>query len=158
VKHYLEKSNELQGLLGEFYAEGYFQKNGYAYSTSEQIHKSKNREQIEFMFGYRRILVNIPKEIQQEIKYLCTPGNDFEPYYVYDFLICKVNSIPSRNMNSIALDNFLWVEVKTGNSPISSNQIKAKSETKIPVMLCRVEGVFDNLPRNVGIDFSEFDD
>ena len=58
-------------------------------------------------------------------------------------------------MKNLSEDDFIWVEAKSGNSPISSNQIRAKSETQIPIMLCRASGVYENLPQNVGIDFSE---
>jgi len=155
VKDYLQKSNEILGLLGECYAEGYFQKQNYACVTLEQIFKSKKYDKIEFKFGSKRILVDIPKEIQKEIKKFSTPSCLFEPYYVYDFLVCKIKSKLTRHLKTPMIEDFLWVEAKSGNSPISQNQIRAKLETKIPVMLCRAEGVYVNLPENVGIVFSK---
>lgn len=152
---YLQKSNALLGLLGECYAEGYFQKQNYAYVTLEQIFKSKKYNKIEFKFNSKRILVNIPKKIQEEIKKLSTPYNLFEPHYVYDFLICKIKSEHTRYVKTLDANDFLWVEAKSGNSPVSQNQIRAKSETQISVMICRAEGVYENLPINVRIGFSE---
>lgn len=154
-RYYLPKSNELLGLLGECYAEGYFQKHNYAHVTLEQIFKSKKYNKIEFKFGSKRILVNIPKEIQEEIKKLSTPYDLFEPHYVYDFLICEIKAEPTRHLKNLTVNDFLWVEAKSGNSPVSQYQIRAKSQTQISVKLCRAEGVYDNLPRNVGISFSE---
>lgn len=155
MKDYLPKSKELLGLLGECYTEGYFQKHDFAYVSLEKIFKSKKYDSIEFQFGSKRLLIDIPEDIQMEIQCLSTPHDLYKPRYVYDFLACKINSKPTRYMKNQVIKDFVWVEAKSGNSPISSNQIRAKSETQLQVMICRVSGVYVNTPTNVGIEFFE---
>lgn len=155
MKEYLPKSDHLSGLLGECYAEGYFHIHDFAYVSLEQIFKSKKYDEIEFKFGPKRIMITIPDDIQLEIECLSKPKDLHEPYYVYDFLACKINSKPQRFVKNLSIDDFFWVEAKSGNSPISSNQIRGKSQTQIKIMLCRTSGVYVNIPQNVAIDFSE---
>ena len=62
---------------------------------------------------------------------------------------------PPRKMNKTKMEDFMWVEAKSGKSNPSEQQIRGKSQTKIKVMVCRAEGVLSNRPENVGIDFFE---
>lgn len=160
MKRYLRPTNRLLGMLGECYYKEYCEQYGdWAYSSLEQIHtKEINDGKIEFKSGFQRFQIKIPTTIMDEIKKLSTPSlvESNSPAYVYDFFACKLyhgdedkTEILNREIN-----DFAWVEVKSGQSKLSPNQRQAISETQIPVMLCRVEGVLYNRPENVGMEFS----
>lgn len=157
MKHYLNVNNWFSGMLGEIYCQKYLNENNYAYVSLEQIFKDKIKDDmLEFRLDPKRIQVTIPKEIQDEILKLSTPKELFEPHYVYDFLACKIKSkTPQRNVSDLTVNDFIWVEAKSGFSSTSKKQEEAKSETQLKVMKCSCEGVFQNLPKNVGIEFSK---
>jgi len=160
MRKYLEPSNRLLGMLGECYYKEYCdQRGGWAYASLEQIHtKGFADGKIEFKLGFQRFQVKIPSSIIDEIKRLSTPtlADSNSPAYVYDFLACKVYEDDENKTDLLdrEIGDFAWVEVKSGHSKPSPNQRKAVTETQIPVLLCRVEGVQNNIPRNVGISFS----
>jgi len=136
---------ELFGELGETYYKEYCRLHGWAYTSLAQIYKNPiNNDRLEFKFGFKRILVNIPPEIQQEITEISKPSNKKEenPSFVYDYLACKAyqNDNP-RYMDGMTPDDFRWVEVKTGYSELTQNQIDATNKIKIPLIRCRVANV-----------------
>ncbi len=136
---------ELFGELGETYYKESCRLHGWAYTSLAQIYKNPiNNDRLEFKFGFKRILVNIPPEIQQEITEISKPSNNKEenPSFVYDYLACKAyqNDNP-RYMDGMTPDDFRWVEVKTGYSELTQNQIDATNKIKIPLIRCRVANV-----------------
>ncbi|MEX0862668.1 hypothetical protein [Nitrosopumilus sp.] len=151
----MDMSNRLIGMLGECFAKEWLTKKDWAYASSEQIFKGKNYEKIEFKLDAKRILISIPEEFQLEIEQICKPHRGiFTPYFDYDFLACKVASNQTRFLEDPREDDFLWIEVKAGNSIPSRAQLKAKSKTSIPVKMCRVKGI-SNITNDIFIEFSE---
>lgn len=124
MKYYLPKSHTLLGLLGECYAEVYLHKHDYAYASLESIFKSKKYNSIEFKFKSKRLMIDIPEDLQIEIECISTPYSLYNPRYVYEFLACKIASKPTRFMKNQSIEDFIWVEAKSGNSPVSSNQMQ----------------------------------
>jgi len=153
----LNITNRFLGMLGECYCREYLNQHEYAHINTEQIFKDKIIDNLlEFHFKSIRVLVTIPKEIQSEILKLSTPHDLYEPHIVYDFLACKIKSEkPSRYIDDLTVDDFIWIEAKSGQSHESADQRDARFETKIPVRLIRAKGVFQNLPKAVDIEFSK---
>ena len=61
----LQITNSLKGSLGELYYKEYCYQHGWAYTSLEQIFKNPlHNNRLEFKFGFERILVKIPFEIQ----------------------------------------------------------------------------------------------
>ncbi|MCV0412392.1 hypothetical protein [Nitrosarchaeum sp.] len=148
-------SNRLIGMVGECFAKEWLTKRNWAYASSEQIFRGKNYEKIEFKLDIKRILISIPEEFQLEIKHICKPhGSIFTPYFNYDFLVCKVASNQTRFLEDPQEDDFLWIEVKSGNSVPSKAQLRAKSKTSIPVKICSVKG-FSNMSNDIFTEFLE---
>lgn len=149
---------ELLGSLGETYYKEYCAQHGWAYASLEQIYKKPiHNDRLEFKFGFERILVKIPSEIQQEIVEIAKPSNNKEenPSFVYDFLACKAyESKDPRHLDEIKTDDFRWVEVKTGNTELSPNQIDALRKIKLPLIRCRVANVLAP-PKEVRIYWDE---
>jgi hypothetical protein len=88
---FLDMTPELLGALGETYYKEYCAQHGWAYTSLEQIYKNPiSKNKLEFKFGFERILVKIPSEIQKEITDIAKPSNKKEenPSFVYDFLSC----------------------------------------------------------------------
>lgn len=151
----MDMSNRLIVMLGECFAKEWLTKRDWAYSSSEQIFRSKNYERIEFKLDAKRILISIPEEFQLEIEQICKPhGSIFTPYFDYDFLACKVTSNQTRFLDDPQEDDFLWIKVKAGNSIPSKAQLRAKSKTSIPVKVCRVRGI-SNMSNDIFTEFSE---
>lgn len=127
---------------------------GWAYTSVAQIYKNPiHDDRLEFKFGYERILVKIPPEIQQEIMEVAKPTNNKEekPSFVYDFLACKAyESKDPRHLDEMKVDDFRWVEVKAGNSGLSPNQIAMLEKIKLPLIRCRVANVLAS-PKEVKI-------
>ena len=141
----VELTSELFGELGETYYKEYSRQHGWAWTSLSQIHKNPiHNDRLEFRFGFDRILVKIPSEIQKEIMEISKPSNNKEdnPSFVYDYLACKAyqNSNP-RNMDGMRPDDFRWVEVKTGRSELTPNQIETTNKIKIPLIRYRVANV-----------------
>lgn len=143
----VEITNELKGSLGECYYKEYCAQSEWAYTSLEQIYKNKFQDgRLEFKFGFERILIRIPLEIKAEIETLARPSNNNEvnPSFVYDFLACKAwESKDPRIIDDVEADDFRWVEVKTGGSTLSSNQLETSKRIKIPLVICRIPNVTD---------------
>jgi len=57
---------------------------------------------------------------------------------LYDFLALRLNAEnPPRQISQAEVEDFMWVEAKSGNSKPSEAQIQGKSQAKIRVMICR---------------------
>lgn len=151
---------ELLGELGETYYKEYCAQHGWAYTSVAQIYKNPiHNDRLEFKFGFERILVKIPSEIQKEIMEIAKPSNNKEenPSFVYDFLSCKAyESNDPRHLDEMKVDDFRWVEVKTGGSELSPNQIDTLKKIKLPLIRCRVANVLAP-PEEVQIYWDEVD-
>jgi len=151
----------LFGSLGETYYKEYCAQNGWAYTSLENIYKNSiHNDKLEFKFGFERILVKIPFQIQTEIIETAKPTNNQEvnPSFVFDFLACKAYaSNDPRHLDDLRLEDFRWVEVKTGMSDLSPNQISMAKKVKIPLIRCRVANVMAP-PKEVDIYWDPVDD
>lgn len=149
---------ELFGELGETYFKDYCKHSGWAYTSLAQIYRNPIKDdRLEFKFGFNRILVNIPLEIQKEITEISQPTNNKEdnPSFVYDYLSCKAHENDNpRYMDGMKPDDFRWVEVKTGRSELTQNQMDTINKIKIPLIRCRVANVMAP-PEEVWIYFDE---
>jgi len=156
----LDITKELIGALGETYYKEYCAQRGWAYTSLEQINKNSiHNDKLEFKLGFERILVKIPSEIQKEIIETAKPSNNKEenPSFVFDFLSCKAHeSDDPRNLNDLKPIDFRWVEVKTGLSDLTPNQINMAMKVKIPLIRCRVNNVFLP-PKEIGIYWDKVD-
>lgn len=136
---------ELMGALGETYYKEYCAQRGWAYTSLEQIYKNKiQNDRLEFKYGFERIMVKIPSELQNEIQSLAVPSNNNEanPSFVYDFLACKAyESDDPRILDDVKAEDFKWVEVKTGKSKLSANQYEYSKKVTIPLLICRIPDV-----------------
>jgi len=153
-------TNELLGELGETYYKEYCAQHGWAFTSVSQIYKNPiNDDRLEFKFGFERILVKIPSEIQKEITEIAKPSNNKEenPSFVYDYLSCKAyEGNDPRHLDEMKVDDFRWVEVKTGRSELSPNQIDALKKIKLPLIRCRVANVLAP-PEEIQIYWDEVD-
>ena len=97
-----------------------------------------------------------PQEILEELRIVCQPLDiDGSPSFVFDFLTCKMNyEFHVDKINILPPDNFHWIEVKTGNSRLSSHQQKIRERCKMQVDVFRVENV-DASPHRVKIFWEE---
>ncbi|MGH9923305.1 MAG: hypothetical protein ACRD38_11195 [Nitrososphaerales archaeon] len=135
----------LRGSLGECYYKEYCAQKGWAYTSLEQIFKNKFKDgRLEFKLGFERILIHIPPEIKGEIETLSKPSNNSElnPSFVYDFLACKAwESKDPHIIDGAKAEDFRWVEVKTGGSELTPNQLETSERIKIPLVICRIPNV-----------------
>jgi hypothetical protein len=142
---YLKITPELRSVLGETYYKEYCAQNGWAYSSLEQIYKNPiHKNKLEFKYGFKRILVKIPSEIQKEITVIARSSNKKEenPSFMYDFLACRIHeSKDPRDLEDMKPEDFRWIEVKTGYSKIGQNQFDTLKKIKISLFRCRVTNV-----------------
>ena len=139
----IDITGKLIGTLSEAYYKEYCDQNGWAYVSLEQIHERGIKKGIlKFRKGFERIYVKIPKEIIPEIEEISKPTNKdlFGPSYVYDFLACKVGNKKRRNyiIEYKKKWHFVWVEVKTGNSELTTNQINASKKISLRLFRFRI--------------------
>jgi hypothetical protein len=138
-------TDELKGSLGECYYKEYCAQKGWAYASLEQIYKNKFKDgRLEFKYGFERILIRIPDEIKSEIETIAKPSNynEVNPSFVYDFLACKAwQTTNPRVIDEARAEDFRWVEVKTGRSELSPNQLGTSEVIKIPLVICRIPNV-----------------
>ncbi len=135
----LEMTKSLRGALGElYYKEGCDQK-GWAYISLENIHNNQFKDNVlVFKKGFHRIRIKIHEQLVSEIKEIARPTNNSKenPSFVFDFLACKVNQRDKYEGVMLANPTALcWVEVKTGKSGFTNNQIDALERIKIPLAL-----------------------
>jgi len=148
-------TKSLKGSLGElYYKEGCDQK-GWAYVSLENIHHSKLTDNILiFKKGFHRISIKIHPQIIAEIKEISKPTNESSenPSFVFDYLACKVGQKDRYNTIFANPDALCWVEVKTGKSILSKNQIDALEKIKLPLALFYINDVL-TAPRKVEIEW-----
>lgn len=123
----------LAGTLGEAYYKEFCARYGWAYISLEQIHEQGIKNGIlKFKKGFDRVLVKLPEEIIPEITKVSKPSNEsiLSPSFVYDFLAVRIgpNWKEKDVLNIRDKKDFCWVEVKTGESDFSYNQMKTVKE------------------------------
>jgi len=136
-------TDKLIGSLSEVYYKEYCDQNGWAYISLEQIHERGVKKGIlKFKKGFDRIYVKIPEEIIAEIEEISKPSSKSltDPSYVYDFLACKVGNWRTYPLifDNIEKKDFRWIEVKTGYSKLTTNQINTLEKISLPLFRYRV--------------------
>jgi len=158
LKKYLKINNQILGALGETYCRQFLYSENIACVRPGSI-DAKNLmscSKILFDYNWERIEVAVPEAIRGELYKMGKTATKYKPRYLYDFLALRLNAEnPPRRISQAEVEDFMWVEAKSGNSKPSKAQIQGKSQTKIRVMICRAEGVLLNRPEDVGIDFYE---
>ncbi len=105
-----EITPEFLGELGECCFKQYSSLTGWAWTSTEKIYKKPvHNNRLEFAFGFERILVKIPYDIQQEIHKISRPSNRdvASPSFVYDYLACKAyDSDDPRLLNGLKFEDF----------------------------------------------------
>jgi len=138
----IDPTEKLIGSLSEVYYKEYCDQNGWAYISLEQIHERGIKNGIlKFRKGFDRVYVKIPKEIIPEIEEISKPANNkYDPSYVYDFLACNVGKKKRFNytLEYKKKYHFVWVEVKTGNSELTSNQIQTLKKISLRLFRFRI--------------------
>ena len=151
IMQQVEITPEFLGSLGECCYKQFSNLRGWAWTSTEKIYRTPmHNNRLEFVFGFDRILVNIPFDIQQEIHDISRPSNRDEasPSFVYDFLACKAyESDDPRKLDGMKRYDFRWVEVKTGNSALTNNQIRMLKEISLDLAIFRIPNVLDS-PRH----------
>ena len=136
-------TEKLIGTLSEVYYKEYCDQIGWAYISLEQIHERGIKNGIlKFRKGFDRVYVKIPEEIIPEIEQISKPTNNstYDPSYVYDFLACKVGNNKRFNytIETKKKHHFVWVEVKTGYSKLTPNQINTLKKLSLRLFRFRV--------------------
>jgi len=144
----LEITNLFKGDLGELIYEHYSIQNKYAYLKTEEIYRAFTLEdKLKFRHGWERIDVKIPPLVEEEIGKFAKPSNhdDMNPSFVFDYLSMSLRNFEYDELKKIHVPTsylsekaFRWIEIKTGESPLSSNQKKRIEETRLGVCLFRI--------------------
>ncbi len=136
-------TEKLIGTLSETYYKEHSDQNGWAYVSLEQIHENGIKNGIlKFKKGFDRIFIKIPEELISEIEEISKPTNESltNPSYVYDFLACNVINVrePHLLVDNRKKWHFVWVEVKTGYSNLTTNQINTSKKISLRLFRIRV--------------------
>jgi len=154
----VEITPQFLGSLGECCYKQLSHLRGWAWTSTEKIYRTPmHNDRLEFVFGFDRILVKIPFDIHQEVYDISRPSNRDEasPSFVYDFLACKAHkSDDPRRLDGLEPYHFRWVEVKTGNSALTNNQIRMLKQISLPLAIFRIPNVLDS-PRHWKIVLKE---
>jgi len=157
----LRVTSKIKGDTGELLFEHFCQRNQYAYIRLEEIYNSLTpRCVLSFRYGDRRIKVEIPTDIQDEVRRFSIPINndDSTPNFVYDFLTVSLRfsfqEIDNKYIQQPYLTKkaFNWIEIKTGKSKLSKSQKSYKKKSIIGVQLFRV---ITQLPNNYEVTYEE---
>ena len=146
--------NEFIGDLGEFYFKQYCQRRGYAYIRVERIHETLPRPILKFTLRFWRIPILVPDEAMDELTRVSTPLLvNHSQSFVFDFLTTRIPGADNLDIpNSRRLEDFLWVEVKTGKSWLSRHQLQVSQACKIRFTIARVRRVLSPV-RQIEIDW-----
>jgi len=142
-------TNLFRGDLGELIYEHYSINQKYAYLKTEEVYKSFTLDdKLTFRYGWERINVKVPRVVEEEIRKFAKPSNynDANPSFVFDYLSMSLRQsfdydetkkmhVPKPCLSGKA---FNWIEIKTGNSPLSENQIRGRRDSKIGVCIFRI--------------------
>ncbi len=152
----LKINPRLQGDLGEVVFEHYCRHHGkkefaFLHIKTSDIFKSFLPNNIlPFQFENKTVRVEIPADIEDEIRKVCKPSNHnhFSPTFTPDFLsvpmgdffkdtngqITQIKEIPFRFFN--------WIEVKTNESQLTANQAELRKNSKIGLKVFRIRAEF----------------
>lgn len=149
----LDITNSLKGALGELYYKEGCDQRGWAYISLENIHSSFNNELV-FKKGFHRIRVRIPDSVLPEIKRVSQPTNDSieNPSFVFDFLACRAGTKEVYD-KVITNPELCWVEIKTGESVFSGNQIEVLKQIRLPLAVFYIEDVLAP-PEDIEIEWN----
>ncbi len=155
--HYLNVDDQLLGMLGEIYCKKFlFEKNIACVDFDRILQGGLFVKDILFDFKESRISIKIPNDIHHEICKIVKVGNMYRPRYLYDFLGYDLGgNCTLDNIENVKVENFMWIEAKSGHSKASNAQIRGKTETGLKVMLCCATGVLTNTPKHIGIEWRE---
>jgi hypothetical protein len=140
----LELTHQLRGDLGELYFKHLCYQRGYAFIKLESIYKTLTpRNELEFRFKYKRIPIQIPDSLVDEIRRVCRPEDVRDsPSYVFDFLTCKIDEgYSTKEVNQMNESAFNWVEVKTGSRNLTPRQDQMRRTCKIRFNVFRVRDI-----------------
>jgi len=142
----------LKGSLGELYFKHYCRQHNYLYARTEHIARELTAEKrtVTFTLGFDRVAIRIPREMVAEVFRASQPTNEASFSYVVDFLTCT-NWKENRGESP---EDFAWVEVKTGQSELSFNQVKFREECKLRFCVFRIPKVWLP-PRAVQVNWEE---
>ena len=146
----------LIGDLGELYFKHLCLQRGFGYIRLEDIQTRIPSVQ-EFKFGFERIPVIVPPTLIEEITRISKPTTvNGTQSFVFDFLTCKLYETDSRiSPNIREPKDFCWVEVKAGQSHLSSHQYEVAQTCKIRFSIFKIANVMSS-PRAIQIDW-QFD-
>jgi len=138
-------TNKFKGSLGELYYKEFCDQTGWAYISLKNIHEFMNPEwTFTFKKGFHRIQIKIPEKIRDEVKWLVNPSNhsSTSPSFVFDFLTCRVGNY--KDYSTVKPSHiFNWAEIKTGNSPYTSNQVATMRKITIPLAIFHIDDVLE---------------
>ena len=99
----------------------------------------------------------VPIEAAEEVRRIATPTIvNHSQSFVFDFLITRIRGADDLDTPNVRrLEDFSWVEVKTGKSWLSRHQLQVSQSCKIRFSLVRVPNAYKP-PRWVEIDW-DFD-
>ena len=112
------------------------------------------------MLNLKKMVDKLPSKIkkaQEEIHKISRPSNRdvASPSFVYDYLACKAyDSDDPRLLDGMKFGDFRWVEVKTGHSQLSNNQIRQLNNITLPLVVFRIANILDS-PKKWEISWTE---
>lgn len=140
----LQFDHILKGDLAETIFQRFCLKNNYAYVKLESVYNGFTPSNIlTFKFHFQRIEVKIPMAISRELWVICRPSNKSinSPSFCYDYLTLSLSkeSFEKTSNGLIQRDKsiklppklFNWVEVKYGESDLTSNQKKRLNQPSV---------------------------
>lgn len=106
-----------------------------------------------FKKGFNRIRVKIPQNVRDEIKSIARPTNNSaaNPSFVFDFLACRVGT-RKKYFPVNYPEELCWVEIKTGTSPFSGNQIFTMSKIALKLAIFQIDAVLES-PSEVHMNY-----
>ncbi len=138
----VKNSKRLRGDLGELVFEHFCSTRQFGYTHLEEIYNTLTPNNIlTFRYGWDRKRVVLPHEITQEVRTICQPSNKDEksPSFVFDYLTV---SLRDYERDKITPDSFNWVEIKTGQSPLSPNQLRKRDIVQLKFHVFRINTQF----------------
>jgi hypothetical protein len=146
----------LQGDLGEVIFEHYCRHNGkkeFAFlhiRTRDILRDFLSDNVIPFKFENKIVRVEIPDDIESEIRSVCKPSNKnyASPTFTPDFLSVPIKDFfkevdgQLKQVKKIPSTYFNWIEVKTNDSPLSENQEGLRKKSQIGLRIFRIKADF----------------
>jgi len=121
----------LIGDLAETYFKHFSISRGFAYARAEDVGWDLlHHNLVIFKLGFRRVPIKIPDELSSFLIDVVRPSNrsTMSPSYSFDFITCGVTDnemntqTDDRSLHGKRSSNFTIVEVKSGNSALTSRE------------------------------------